>query len=78
MNKRMSPAHYWLCRAILILDKVRLPMKVTQYYPLPVRRYWMLVPVFGTNILIKRGWFDLFYHEYGYRRAQKEVKRSNG
>lgn len=80
MNKRMSPAHYWLCRAILLLDKVRLPMKWHQYWP-PTDKttYWKWTKgVFGTNILIARGWFDLFYHEYGYRQAQKEVKRSNG
>lgn len=78
MNKRMSPAHYWLCRAILLLDKVALPMKVHHLWPPPEREYWMLVHVFGTNILVARKWFDLFYHEHGYRQAQREVKRSNG
>lgn len=75
MSKRMSPAHYWLCRAILLLDRFALPMKMIRYYPPPREEKWIRTHIFGTNILIVRGWFFLFAKEYEYRQA---VKRSNG
>lgn len=71
----MSPAQYWLCRAILLLDKVALPMKVIHLYPPPQREEWRLVKLYGTNILVQREWFHLFAKEYTLRQA---VKRSNG
>ena len=76
MSKRMSPVHYWLCRAILLLDKVKLPMKWVQYHPPPRKAFWRWTKgVFGTNVLITRNWFFRFAREYEYRLA---VKRSNG
>lgn len=80
MSKRMSPAHYWLCRAILLLDKISLPMKWHQYWP-PTDRptYWKWTKgVFGTNVLVTRNWLDLYVIEWAYRRHLREVKRSNG
>jgi hypothetical protein len=70
----MSPAHYWLCRAILLLDRIPLPMKMIRYHPPPRQERWILCHIFGTNILIVREWFFRFAKEYEYRQA---VKRSN-
>lgn len=75
MNKRMSPAHYWLCRTILLLDKVPLPMKTIRLRPLPQKEQWRMVKFYGTNILVVRNWFHLFAFEHTFRQA---VKRSNG
>lgn len=86
MSKRMSPAHYWLCRAILLMDKLPIPHR---YYVLhrmgdPPKAhtgkaqgpFWSCKPGHrGTQFLIDRKWLFRFAHEYEFRVT---VKRSNG
>lgn len=76
MNKRMSPAHYHLCRAILFLDKLPVPMRFKQLRPYRDGWQWTWRPgVFGTTMLVNRGWLFRFADEYAYR---LKLKRSNG
>lgn len=76
MTKRMSPAHYWLCRAILVLDRLPIPMRFKQLRPYESGWKWRWKPgIFGIQVLVNRGWLFRFAKEYEYRQA---VKRSDG
>lgn len=84
----MGRVHYWVCRSILLLDRIprygrlyKVNMTVLRAGGdwlkclIPEWRY-MKRGYWGMNLLNRFGWLDLFIMESEYRHALKESHES--
>lgn len=79
----MGRVHYWMCRAILLLDRFPRYGRFYEAISTDGRILWSEVKwkfwrhgFWGINILDRVGWLDLFIRESEYRHAVKESHES--
>lgn len=78
-GKRMGRVHYWVCRSILLLDRIPRYGRFYEAISTNGRVLWSEAKwkfwrrgFWGINILDRVGWLDLFIMESEYRHALKE------
>jgi hypothetical protein len=82
-GKRMGRVHYWVCRSILLLDRIPRYGR-TYHYASPLtceedlsnsmvkEWHYMRRGMWGFYLLDRFNWLDLFLMESEYRHAVKE------